>query len=370
MSVVRPGGGSARLELDPERLPAPGGAGFLRLEPRDGPAGQFAALTRDVFARVDAYFERRARASAAGATVAEMRRIYETYDPSPDADAVARRLAVVEDPGLRAWMMAAYLAAPIRTDSLLARRALRDISPASPAWGLDPRALPEALSASGTPETARVYAGSVEAEHPDPAVRASALAFLLEDALAADREADLADLYDRLIRSYPDSKPAAKARELYAPDRRIQPGRRVPAFSVTTMDDPPLLVSNESLRGKVVLMDFWATWCGPCITEMPYLHRAFEKYGPAGFTILSVSFDLAPEDVTRYRTEGDWTMPWLHAWVDLGTDSELAKRMDIVNIPRAILFDAEGRILATNEDLRGRRLDETLSRALAGETEP
>jgi thiol-disulfide isomerase/thioredoxin len=115
------------------------------------------------------------------------------------------------------------------------------------------------------------------------------------------------------------------------------------------------------------MLDFWATWCGPCISEMPYMQKAFEKYSAEGFTILSLSFDLARDDVEKFRSEGDWPMPWLHVFVEQGAESEFATGMDVVNIPRAILIGRDGTILATNESLRGERLDETLSRVLRGE---
>jgi thiol-disulfide isomerase/thioredoxin len=115
------------------------------------------------------------------------------------------------------------------------------------------------------------------------------------------------------------------------------------------------------------MLDFWATWCGPCITEMPYLHAAYEDWRDAGFTILSLSFDLAPEDVENFRAEGDWPMPWLHTYVEDGADSDLAEELDVVNIPRAILIGRDGTILATNEALRGEKLELTLARVFERE---
>ncbi|MDT8435765.1 MAG: TlpA disulfide reductase family protein [Gemmatimonadota bacterium] len=328
---------------------------------------RFAAFLDDLAAHVDAYFDRRARAEAAGATVAEMRRIYEEYDPAPVAAALAPHFAAASGDEPSAWMLAAYLAAPIKTDASLARRALAAISPDAPAWSIDPRALPEALGPAGRPDEARAYARAVADGHPDPDVRAVALEHLIRDALLRDDEAAMATLYERLVAGHPDSKPAARARELYAPDRRMRPGRPVPDFAVAALDDPARTITRDSLLGRTYLMDFWATWCGPCITEMPYLHAAHERFGPHGFEIVSLSFDLDPADVARFREEGRWTMPWRHTFVEGGIDSPLADEFDIVNIPRAILVGPDGRILATNEDLRGERLAATLAEAMAGE---
>lgn len=369
-SVVDAGGPFVTVAFDPADMGSGSGRGEVRFAADSTASGRFGAYTRELFRRVDAYFETRARAADAGASTTEMRAIYEHYDPVPDARLVGSALSRESDPALRDLMRVTYMAAPIKTDPATARASLDEVPPGAAAWEVEPQGLSEALSASGDPERSREYALSVlaspaSASRTGALVRSTALGWLLEDALSRGAGAELAAYHAWLVGEYPDSKAAGKAAALYAPDRRIQPGSPIPAFEVRAMGDPSTAYSPWSLSGQVVMLDFWATWCGPCITEMPFLHRAYDEFSSDGFTILSLSFDLSPEDVENFRGEGDWPMPWLHTFVEEGADSELAADLDVVNIPRAILIGRDGTILATNEALRGERLRETLARALS-----
>jgi len=371
-SVVDVDRSFATVVFDPATLEAGDGVGEVRFANSSSPAGRFGVYSRQLFDRVDAYFETRTRAAASGASLTEMRAIYEAYDPAPGAEMVAVALSSEPDPGLRDIILVTYMAAPIKTDPGTARSTLEEIPPGSSAWLVQPSGLSKGLSAAGDRERAREYAlavlrSSQSESGRDEELRPVALAWLLEDALARGSTNELEAFHAWLIGEYPDSDAAGKAAALYAPDRLIQPGGQIPDFEIHSLDDPSVTYTRADLAGSVVMLDFWATWCGPCISEMPYMHAAFDKYSPDGFTILSLSFDLEREDVDRFRSEGDWPMPWMHVFVEQGAESELAHSLDVVNIPRAILIGRDGTILATNESLRGERLDETLSRVIRSE---
>lgn len=360
------------IVFDPATLEAGDGAGEVRFANPASPAGRFGVYSLQLFDRLDSYFETRARAAASGASLTEMRAIYEAYDPAPGAEVVEAALSAESDPDLRDIMLVTYMAAPIKIDPATARSALDEMPPGSKAWLVQPSGLSKGLSAAGEQDRAREYAlavlrsPQVEASRNED-LRTVALAWLLEDALGRGSKDEMEAYHAWLIGEYPDSDAAAKAAALYAPDRLIQPGSRIPDFEIRSLDDPSVTYTREDLAGSVVMLDFWATWCGPCISEMPYMHEAFEKYSADGFTILSLSFDLEREDVDRFRSEGDWPMPWMHVFVEQGAESELAHSLDVVNIPRAILIGRDGTILATNESLRGEQLDETLARVIRGE---
>lgn len=360
------------IVLDPASLEAGDGVGEVRFADPSSPAGRFGLYSGQLFEGVDAYFETRARAAASGASLTEMRAIYEAYDPAPGAEVVAAALSSEPSPDLRDIMLVTYMAAPIKTDPATARSALEEIPPGSAAWLVQPSGLSKGLGAAGDPERAREYAlavlrSSQSEAGRDAELRPVVLAWLLEDALARGSTDELEAYHAWLIGEYPDSDAAVKAAALYAPDRMIQPGSRIPDFEIRSLDDPSVTYTREDFAGSVVMLDFWATWCGPCISEMPYMHEAWEKYSAEGFTILSLSFDLDREDVGKFRSEGDWPMPWMHMFVDQGAESELAHSLDVVNIPRAILIGRDGTILATNESLRGEQLDETLARVIRSE---
>jgi cytochrome c biogenesis protein CcmG/thiol:disulfide interchange protein DsbE len=85
-------------------------------------------------------------------------------------------------------------------------------------------------------------------------------------------------------------------------------GRIVPAYDVTTLDGRHL--TTDSLRGRVVLVNFWATWCGPCRVEMPLLQRMYERHRSRGFVLLGLSVDRGSADaVRRYLREQGVSYP-------------------------------------------------------------
>jgi peroxiredoxin len=120
------------------------------------------------------------------------------------------------------------------------------------------------------------------------------------------------------------------------------------------------LVSLSSLKGKYVLVDFWASWCQPCRAENPNLVKAFNAYKDKGFTILGVSLDKNKEKwLEAIRVDKlYWTqISDLKYW-----DNDIAKKLDIRSIPQNILLDPSGKIIARN--LRGDELSKTLVNVL------
>ena len=117
--------------------------------------------------------------------------------------------------------------------------------------------------------------------------------------------------------------------------------RPAPAFALTDLSGNP--VSNESLRGKVVLVDFWATWCTPCRKSMPELQALHEKYAERGFSVVGVSIDEGgPSKVQKAVASMKITYP-------IAMDSEKDPAWDaflVKAVPAAYLLDREGRIVA------------------------
>ena len=115
--------------------------------------------------------------------------------------------------------------------------------------------------------------------------------------------------------------------------------------------------SLSALRGKVVLLDFWASWCGPCRRENPNVVRAYQKYKDQGFEVFSVSLD---SDVNRWKAaiEQD-QLAWPNHVSDLaGWRNAAAREYGISSIPHTMLIDRDGSILATH--LRGGGVESAL----------
>jgi len=114
----------------------------------------------------------------------------------------------------------------------------------------------------------------------------------------------------------------------------------------------------SELRGKYVLVDFWASWCGPCRKENPNVVKMYDKYHAKGFEIFSVSLDKDPESWKRAIASDN--LKWQYHVSDLKQwDSSVIPLYGIESIPFTILLNPKGEILAVN--LRGAQLEQKLS---------
>jgi thiol-disulfide isomerase/thioredoxin len=132
----------------------------------------------------------------------------------------------------------------------------------------------------------------------------------------------------------------------------LAPGKEAPDFEEVMLDGKTKMKLSD-LRGKVVLLDFWASWCGPCRRENPTVVALYEKYKDKGFTVMSVSLD---KDGAKWKQaiEQD-KLAWPNHVSDLkGWSCEAAKQYQVKGIPFTVLIDKEGKIIDTK--LRGEAL--------------
>lgn len=135
------------------------------------------------------------------------------------------------------------------------------------------------------------------------------------------------------------------------------------------MADSTVILSPLSLKGSLVLIDLWGTWCGPCRKEMPFLHEAYAKYRSQGFEILSVAFDESAAKVQIFRSTR-FPMPWQHVLATGPIESEASRIFMIDNFPRTVLVDRDGVVLRVDTGLRGPSLLATLDTLLTGRGSP
>ncbi len=143
----------------------------------------------------------------------------------------------------------------------------------------------------------------------------------------------------------------------------LQAQLKAPAFVFRSLDDSSKYVSSDALEGSVYLVDFWATWCPPCVEALPELQEIRKEYSSQGFTIVSLSFDASDERVRRFRRDR-FAMPWLHGRLDGGFNDIIALSFSLQNIPHYVLVDRDGSIIAEGNDIHGERLRELLKEHL------
>lgn len=117
----------------------------------------------------------------------------------------------------------------------------------------------------------------------------------------------------------------------------------------------------KSLKGKVVLIDFWATWCGPCIAELPNMEIAYKKYHGKGFDIIAISLDRPGDDEKLSKFIENRKMPW--PCINIEDSRPLATKYAVNSIPFPVLVDRSGNVVSLRA--RGPQLDRLLERLLA-----
>ena len=117
----------------------------------------------------------------------------------------------------------------------------------------------------------------------------------------------------------------------------VAAGAAAPDFTLRTLDGPNLRLQEQ--RGQVVLVNFWATWCGPCRQEMPHLARLYEKYRASGFLLLGVNVDDDAKKAIDLSAKLQLKFP-----VSLDTDKKVSRLYDLSTMPSTVLIDREGRV--------------------------
>jgi len=123
--------------------------------------------------------------------------------------------------------------------------------------------------------------------------------------------------------------------------------RTVPDFTLKNKDSTDVTLS--SYQGKILFMDFWASWCMPCRASIPYLKEVYAKYHPNGFDILSISIDAKP--AAWRKALGKEQMPWtqvLDTYNEGNPTSAVAEKFGALSVPYTLLLDTAGKVLAIN----------------------
>ncbi len=209
---------------------------------------------------------------------------------------------------------------------------------------------------------------------------------------AAAREKALLEQADELARRFPEGKAALGAYQSYArtsgkqgtpaalgfwsgltksPNAAVRARAEAEVRVAESFTKPIDLkftavdgreVDLSKLRGKVVLIDFWATWCGPCIAELPNVKKAYATYHDKGFEIVGISLDQADDRQKLIDFTKKHEMPWPQHFDGKGWKNEVSSKYAVSAIPAMFLLNREGVVISTNA--RGPKLEEEIRRLL------
>jgi len=239
--------------------------------------------------------------------------------------------------------------------------ALRGVVPAaSAAWAIHPSLITDLAENLTDEKAASAYLAEARTHSPVAEVRATLLLQHFEEALEAkDAAAWKVDLA-HLEKDHAGSAELESARKELVEFQKTAVGTAAPAFSVPVLGEAGKDYSLATFKGKYVLIDFWATWCPYCVAELPAIHKAWARFKDRNFEILSLSFDQKAEDIAPFRQKPGTPMPWKHAFIAGAKKSAVGEAYGVVGIPKTVLVGPDGKIVATDGELKGEQLERTL----------
>jgi len=164
---------------------------------------------------------------------------------------------------------------------------------------------------------------------------------------------------ENLYSKYPNSAYIRAFHEDVLSKKKLANGTIAPEISMNTIEGKPLSLSSQ--KGKIILVDFWASWCAPCRAENPNVVKAYNKYKSKGFDVFSVSLDSDPNR-WKAAVQKD-NLSWTNHVCDFkGWQSSVVALYNFKGIPYNVLIDKEGKIIAKN--LRGEELEKKLAEIL------
>ena len=225
----------------------------------------------------------------------------------------------------------------------------------SPLWMIHFTALTDAVNLAGLNDYTDLLESIVE-KSTFESLKGEALYNLIRYHHQEENEVEWHSNFFELVSNYPDHFRTSYAYQNYAPEQPIAKGKSLPYNEFNKLDGEGS-INLYDIEESYLLLDFWATWCGPCIADMPKLHELHEQYEDKDFAIVSISVDDDPQRV--FSLQKEWQMPWYHGHEQ--QQSSKIREMGIVGIPQYILLGPDRTVLSNDQStLRGENFSEIL----------
>jgi len=207
-------------------------------------------------------------------------------------------------------------------------------------------AVARAYTVSGTPQEWIALLEKLSRTTKDDDLRIGALFIMGQVQMGAGSTAEAKFTFERIVTTYPNSEYVSRIKGLIYEVDHLQPGMVAPDFTTRTLDGGAITLA--SLRGKVVLVNFWATWCPTCVSEIPHLRQAYVKLQSESrpFEMLNVSLDEDESGLKAFVRKAE--MPGVHTWEWKDGGNPVARQYNVFGLPAWFLIDDKGVIRARN----------------------
>lgn len=301
--------------------------------------------------------------------------VNDKYNWKKDLDELEQKIKEEKDEFLRkAWQVSRYQI--VLADSWskskdnvskeLAMKTLSEIEPDSPLWSFYPGGMVVAIG-KVNPKVKTIkdsrqinidskellepymkYLEKAADNHPDSTIREQLIIFVFTYARYWGFNKEFEKYWEMFLKEYPNSNRRNVYEKQFSEDSNIQIGKQVPDFSFTSVNSSNIKVSKQNMLGKKYLINFWAAWCGPCRGDLEALRNFKNQFSGSNFSIISVSLCYKKEDIFNFQPTNP--MPWFNAHVDMKNDIDnVLKNFEVLTIPKDILVDEKGYIIAVND---------------------